>query len=259
MKINSAIKKFGYASFMLGLTSLLVFSAPMQVKAEYNPGEGGNELLCKKLEGLTEKLTGKLEEKNKKLKSSRSDQNSRFDKKRGQAEQQLAIHRAEVDKKQHGQFLQLKKEATDPAQKAAVEAYILALREAIDDRRSAYDAANKQFQNSVESAVSKRKALLDGQVATLKNEISTAVSTATASCPEQGAAAIEKMKSDIKTARQNYKAARKTDGTIKNQLKQFQATRKAATEQASKDYLAAVSSAKEAFHKAMVSSGDTSP
>ncbi len=147
---------------------------------------------------------------------------------RAKWDQELAANRAKWDQQRQENFTKLEAKATTDAQKTAVQTYKKAITDAISTRRATNDKARADFRSAVDSLISGQNSTVNAQSVILTTTISTAISTAQAACyatPAEGATIRTTLQAGIKTAKETFNNARKSDSNLGDQIQKLAETR----------------------------------
>jgi hypothetical protein len=199
------------------------------------------------------KLTTSLNAAKVKVDSARTDRVSQQTANRTKWDQELAANRTKSDQQRKDNFTKLEAKATTDAQKTAVKNYESTITDAIAKRRDANDAARATFRSGVDSAISSQNSTINAQSVLLSTAISTAISTAQAACyatPANGPAIRETLQASIKTAKDTFNTARKSDGTIGDQIQKLTEIRNTAIKANDSAFEAAAKTARDTLKAA---------
>jgi len=192
---------------------------------------------CTNLSNSTRPIVAKVQENRGKATSDWSTKDANLASQWQQADQKITTARAEADAKRAANYEKLMAKATTDEQKAAVEAYEQAVNNAVAARRASYDSARQTFRNSVQSTIAARRSVAQSQLSTFQSSVNSAIANAQASCasnPTDISGIKATLQSNLKSARENFQAVRKTDNpdAVKGQIQQLIAARNASFESA---------------------------
>lgn len=171
-----------------------------------------------------------------------------------------ARHRTEQDARFAAHIAKLNDRAATDEQKLSVAAFQSAMRAAIDARRAAVDAAVDAFQNSVQAAFDARRTTLlkafDDRIVAFR----TAGDKAKLDCT--GGIASRTVRTaflqSLKTAQDQFKAARKANDDFKQAMEKARVDKKAAFKEAHDDFKAALEAARMNLKKVFGEGASTS-
>lgn len=209
-------------SLIVVIASVLILSSSASTQAI---GEG---LFCKGLTSSATKVTNSISAAREKLKTAQTEQANKLKDLQTKWENELNNSREKWDTKRQEQFTKLENLAKTDSQKSAVTAYQNAITTAVTARRSANDTARADFRKDVENLISAKKSNMDAQYTILNSAVSNAITAAEAACTSENPNISEirsTLQSSIKSARETYSNARKTDTKIGDQIKQLAQTR----------------------------------
>ncbi len=199
---------------------------------------------CSRFTG--DKLFSGLDGKKNELETKRGERSSDLSTKRGEIDNERDAARSKADSERQQQYDTLMAKATTDAQKAAVEEFKTTVEQAVATRRSAQDAARQAYRDGVDAVLSGQKATIDAGLTDLQAAIESAIEKAKASC--LAGTSVDEVKatleSDLKTARDTFKAARESNTGVSDQIKALEETRKAAVQAAVDEFKSTVAAAK---------------
>lgn len=237
----------------LAITPLFVLSpAAFAVTAPAQTAKDSS-VFCTNIGNNTAKITSGITAAKDKVSTARNERATQLTANRAKWDQDLSANRSKADQDRQSSFAKLEAKATTDAQKAAVKTYESTVADAVTKRRAANDAARTAFRNAVDTAIASQKATIDAQATIFSSAVSTAVTTAQAACianPANGPAIRTTLQNSLKTAKDTYNAARKSDGNLGEQIKQLAATRNEAIKTADTTLQATVKAAREALKAA---------
>ncbi|OVE78974.1 hypothetical protein BVY00_01580 [bacterium G20] len=252
--MNRPFRQFKLGAIGAGLVfSLTIFTPAMTLAAPATPKESP---FCTNLPNTISKVSTDISNLKSKMTAERSKLDQQIAAGRAKWDQEIKNSRAKWDQERQGYFLKLEAKATTDAQKSAVKTYEAAITAAVNIRRTANDAARTTYYAGVDSAISNQRATVDGQVATFTGSVNSAESTAQSSCaatPSSGPDIRTTFQAAMKSARESYTAARKSDGNIKDQVKQLAQTRDASFKSNDATFDASSKAARDALKAAFKS------
>jgi hypothetical protein len=208
---------------------------------------------CSNLSALATKATGSVTEQTTKWLAAKDQRASHMTDDQAKRDQEIAANRAKWDQDRQTNFAKLEVRATTDGQKSAVKIYETTIRNAVATRRAAYDRARTTYREALANEVTTRQATIDGQIKTLKTAVTTAFATAQTSCkakPSDGPAIRTQLQASLKSAREAFTADRKTDETVKSQVKTFATQRTDSFKSADTAFQATTQAARDALKAA---------
>lgn len=210
--------------------------------------ESSNEF-CTKLTTATEKISTELNKKKDELEKKKAEKSEKLKESQNEWSKKLAEFRSKEDSTRTENFAKLDELAKTDQQKAAVATYKQTILAAVAARRAGHDANQQTFIDAVKSLVNSNKQDVDSDKTAFANAVNTAIAKAKASCAA-GTPANEvktKLQSDLKAAREKFKAERKDDETMKGKIKALNETRREADKKVNETFKAATEKAREAL------------
>lgn len=235
----------------LSLVFVTVFASSLPVMA------ATTSPFCNNLQNRASQITTNLTNMKNKVDDAWSKASQTLTTNRQKEDQEIATDRQTWDTQRQDNYTKLEAKATTDSQKAAVQAYITAVNNAVATRRTAYDAARTAFRSGVDSAIATRHSEVTDQLNAFVDSANSAIATAEASCianPANGATIRSTLIDSLKTARTTFQTDRKDDSKIGTQVVQLAQVRKAAFKAADAAFATSLSAARQALKAAFGSS-----
>ena len=205
--------------------------------------------LPNKLSATTARVTGLTD----KVNQASTQQDQKMIAEYQKVDQDVANGRQKADTKRVTDFNKLEAKANTDAKKQAIAPYEVAVRNAVNLRRAAYDAARKAYRSGAQAAVTSHHTIVTAQLNTFQGSVNAAFSTATTSCAataNQGPTIHTALQTSLKSARETFRSSRKADTTVGSQIKQLAVTRQAAFKSADQIFKTSLTTARQALKQA---------
>ncbi len=193
---------------------------------------------CEQIGVAATKLQYNLETKKQAATDKRVDKQGSFAENQQKRSDILTQQRQQWDANRAENFEKLRASAKTDEQKAAVEAYIAAVSNAVTIRRTAYEGAITSYRTDMTALLAKQRGQSDGAAAIFKSQIDQAVVKAKASC--QGGTPVKDvlstLKTDVQHAQNAYKQSRKTSD-VRPQIEALTQTKRTAIKAATDTFL----------------------
>lgn len=265
MKILNSRNILGLVVFSLAIVGLSFSASAQNNNASENAknrpskeevAEKKTEKVCDRITSGYSKLEQKMVESENRIRTREEERKSEFDEKEEALRTRLTERRSEIDANFAAHIEKMIQAAGDDAvKKTAVAAFQLAVRNAMETRRTAVDAARETYRNQVETAVRERKTALDSPLAVFRSETKAAYEKAAASCEagEEIASVRTTLQTNLKNAREKFQAQNQNRERVRTNLESEISVRNQAIQKANDDLKAALTKAKEAFQNAFTS------
>lgn len=201
---------------------------------------------CTRISALNTLRVTRLAEWDKNLLTKRNERENKISERRQTRESKMEQTRERWDEQREKIYEKLTALADSDEQKAALERFHLVVEAAVTTRKEAVNAALNTYRAGLDEAILAKKNTLDDILSTFKNAVLAAEQQAKADC-EQGIESEEARATyteAVQAARQAMQDAREAVSKVADQGATLNEARKAAVEQALKDFKAAVEAAK---------------
>lgn len=231
---------------VLGILGMILPS--LSLAATSTPPFGGQNL-CSRLGNYISKMETRITDRESKILSRRRERQEKWSDRLTDWDEKREAQRDRAEARMAEFFLKLEARATTDAQKQALAVFKAAIQAAIQVRKTAVDAAILAFRTGVETQLSQRKIQTENAVLAYKNAQKAAFDKAKSSCDSMivPGTVLETLKTDLKTARDNFQAARTAIEKAADKIKALNETKKAAFGKAHQDFKAALEKAKADF------------
>lgn len=234
---------FKHSVAVIGILGMILPS--LSLAATSTPPFGGQNL-CSRLGNYISKMETRVTDREQNILSGRGERQNKWSDRLSSWDEKREAQRNRAESRMTDFFLKLEPRAITDAQKQAVMDFKTAIQVAIGVRKTAVDAAILAFRTGVETQLSQRKIQTENAVLAYKNAQKAAFDKAKSSCDSMivPGTVLETLKTDLKTARDNFQAARTAIEKAADKIKALNETKKAAMEKAHQDFKAALEKAK---------------
>lgn len=168
------------------------------------------QVACDKIGQFNSRSSDQFTKQRDKLTELRESRLSKLEDQRTARSERIATHRQKFDQSVTEHLERLRKRATNQAQTVAVTEFEKTIKDAMDTRRTAVDAARQKFLEGVKSAVASRRAALDVAAESYRTTVTAAVAKAVADCASgtDPSTVRSELQTSIRDAKEDFREAR---------------------------------------------------
>ncbi len=215
---------------------LFVWAAPLPPQSDF----------CYKLPDISARVLNDINEKEARLhdKQARISQDILAD--RNDSDGEKTANRMRWDSIYEQNIAMLKARAENNAQKSAVEKYLAAVADAVNNRRIAINSALQTFRQGVDQAMLARTGIVNVALSGFKTAASEAFSKASADCANSvtGSTVHKNLVTSLKAAKQKFNTDRSAAEKLSISMQALVTARKSATAKALADFKTAMQKAR---------------
>lgn len=217
------------------------------------------EKTCAQISTQAEQIQARLTERISSLAQKRTEMEAKIKQQIADRLAKLAEKRARIDETKSLNWEKLRANAKTDEQKAAVEKFITAVQSAIKIKRDAIDKIISDFRASLLAERTERKTENDTALTTYKNAVASLVSQVKDDCAagKDAKTIRETFRTGIKSARDAFRASRKTGEKFQADITPLKEAKKAELKTVIDTFQASVESAKSELRSAFPKTTET--